>query len=296
MTGGASIAAASSFEVHINRGKAGLAAGRNRAAELATGDVLAGFDADVAAAPDYLERLALGFTAHPQIAAIGGRLDERNCEAPANLWRAVHMAQHHGDAPVLDPRVLFGATMAIRVDAARRVGGWNERFLTHYEDVDICDRLKAAGASLLYDPRCRAWHLRHDDLGSVLRSFWNWNYHGFEDDLKDVPTWLQGRALLYWNRYQQFRVQDLAHPQLAYITLLLPWAWALRDLSIVRTRDASVGRLTDLVAVAHARAYALTDTIPVPSTRPATGCTSWPSRWTNPRHPRHRFTPRFCTP
>jgi cellulose synthase/poly-beta-1,6-N-acetylglucosamine synthase-like glycosyltransferase len=245
------IAAEFGFEVHDQVGKGGLAAGRNRALALADGDVLLGLDADVVAAPDYLEKLEGEFAAQPRISAIGGRLEERHREAPADLWRAVHMPQHHGDLPVVNPRLLFGSTMAVRVAAAREVGGWNERFLTNYEDVDICARLKAAGLHLLYSPGCRAWHLRRDDLDSVMRTFWRWNYFGFEEALKDVPTWLDTRLPIHWTSYQSFRVEDLDYSKLAYITLLFPWAWALRDLAIVRSRDARAGGLVDVAALAE---------------------------------------------
>jgi biofilm PGA synthesis N-glycosyltransferase PgaC len=245
------IAAASGFEVHELVGSIGLAAGRNQALALASGDLLLGLDADVVAAPDYLEKLEQQFRAHPRIAAIGGRLEERHREAPADLWRAVHMPQHHGELPVMNPRLLYGSTMAIRVTAARDLGGWNERFLTNYEDVDICARLKTAGLHSLYSPDCRAWHLRRDNLDTVLETFWRWNHAGFEQLLADLPGWMNTRLPIYWSCYQLFRVEDLAYPKLAYITLLLPWAWALRDLAIVRTRDARVGRLVDVVVLAE---------------------------------------------
>src|SRR5437588_12936852 len=119
----------------------------------------------------------------------------------------------------MNPRLLFGSTMAIRVTAARAVGGWNERFLTNYEDVDICARLKAAGLNLLYSPECRAWHLRRDTLDSVLQTCWKWNYAGFEEAFKDVPTWINARTPIYWTYYQRFRVAALDYPKLAYITL-----------------------------------------------------------------------------
>ena len=213
------IARQHNFQVLEMPGKKGLAAGRNCALAHAHGEVILGVDADVVIAENYLHELKKRFATMPDIAAIGGRMDERFTDTPADLWRAMHMPQHHGPDEMRDPRILFGSTTACRVAIARALGGWNERFVSHFEDVDLSGRIKAAGHHLLYAPACQAWHLRRDTDDSVLRTHWYWNYFGYEHAVRDFALWLNRRMPYIWQCYRTFRTEDLQHPALAPITL-----------------------------------------------------------------------------
>ena len=51
-----------------------------------------------------------------------------------------------------------GACLAIRRDAFVRVGGWNELYATHYQDVDLCLRLRRAGLRIIFTPDARLTH------------------------------------------------------------------------------------------------------------------------------------------
>jgi len=239
------------FTLLEQRERTGLAAGRNLALARATGDVLLGVDADVVLEPGYLAELERKYQENPGVAAVGGRLQERYTDTPADLWRAVHMPQQYGEHELVDPRILFGATTSGRVEALRRVGGWDDRYLTNFEDVDLSTRLKAAGFRLLYAPSCRAWHLRRDSLDSVLKGIWSWNYYGYEASFKDVPTWVAHRAGVIWSRYRLCRVEDLNHPSLTYISLLLPWSWTLRDLNALASTAADMGDFRQVAQLAR---------------------------------------------
>jgi hypothetical protein len=199
-----------------------------------------------------LQELEKRFETMQQIAAICGRMDERFTDTPADLWRSVHMAQHLGSEEQFDPRILFGAVTAGRVGILRQLGGWDERYVTAFEDVDITQRLKGAGHRLLYAPSCRAWHLRRDTDESVLRTHWNYGYYGYEHTFSDIQSWLSGRLPYIWRRYQIFRVQDLHHPSLSSLTLRTSWAWVIRDLNVLRKIAPEVGHVPDVVKVADA--------------------------------------------
>ena len=228
-------------------GKYGLGAGRNLALQHCTSDVLFGVDADVVAEEDFLQRLDEAFARHPKAAAIGGRVDEKFTTNAPDLWRSIYMSQHHGDHELLNPRLLFGATMAVRTAAARRLGGWDERFITNFEDVDLCQRFRTTRMPYVYVPQCRAWHLRRDTLDSLLQGHWNWNYVGFEFTCAKMDTWLNGRMPFIWETYRKCRGDPAQRPELMQINLLLPWAWMIRDLCALRK---SVGYLGDISAVA----------------------------------------------
>jgi GT2 family glycosyltransferase len=244
------IAQENGFEVVAVTAGNGLAAARNVALKHATGDVLLGIDADVVIEPNFLQELEKKFAEHPQVAGICGRLDERFKDTTADLWRTVHMAQHHGPNEMLNPRVLTGATAACRVPVLKQLGGWNERFLTNAEDLDLTARLAKAGLSFLYVPACQAWHLRRDTTESVLRTHWNWNYFGFEHRFATAADWIGLRLPAIWEEFRLCRVIDLKYPMLCPITLLFPFAWMIRDLHALRQRLSDVGNIGDVVAIA----------------------------------------------
>jgi len=247
----AQIAQEHNFQILQMPAKVGLAAGRNCALANAQGDLILGVDADVVVAENYLQELEKRFAAMPEIAAIGGRLDERFTDTRADLWRAIHMPQHFGPDELRDPRILFGATMACRVSVARELGGWNERFVASFEDVDISNRLKGAGHHLLYAPACQAWHLRRDTDDSVLQNDWNWNTVGYEHSVSAIKFWLENRLPFIWSRYRKFRVEDLPYPSLGWLTLRAAWGWIIRDLYVMRKSAPQVGHVPDVIKIAR---------------------------------------------
>jgi glycosyltransferase involved in cell wall biosynthesis len=239
------------FECHKQLNTIGLAAGRNLALTLAQGDLLLGVDSDCVLQPEYISQMEKVFLSHPDLAAVGGRMDERFTQSPPDLWRALFLPQHHGDLPILNPRLLYGATMGIRTDSARKLGGWNEKRGNNGEDLEICGRMKQSRMDFLYTPDCRGWHLRRDTLDSVLKMQWNWNYSGYEGDFVDLDAWKTRRIPIIWQCYRYFRVTEVRFPQLAWISLLSPWAWMMRDLNALHQGGADIGNIAEVAEIAR---------------------------------------------
>ena len=229
----------------------GLAAGRNLAFEYAGGDILVGIDADVVLEPDFLRELECQFDRRAEIAAMCGQLRERYTDTVPDFWRSVHMSQDLGNNEQLNPHHLFGCTLACRLAALRSVGGWNSAFRTNYEDVDLSQRLRAAGCNLLYVPGCRAWHLRQDTLDSVLQGFWKWNYDGpdLAGEFASLEAWASRRLPVLWAIYGAFWQAEQQARVLSFITLLMPWSMMIRDLHALRKTVGDVGNLQGLVAL-----------------------------------------------
>jgi GT2 family glycosyltransferase len=72
-----------------------------------------------------------------------------------------------GDAPLPTgpTRVdaVSGACMVVRTQALRAIGGFDERFFLHFEDLDVCKRLRDAGGEVLFVPDAM---FRHQGGGS----------------------------------------------------------------------------------------------------------------------------------
>ena len=148
----------------------GPAFARNRAAEIARGNVLVFVDADVVVHPDALGRLAERFRNEPETAAVFGSYDDR----PANpgfvsqyrnlLHHFVHQ-RGRGEA-----QTFWAGLGAIRREEFFAVGMFDE---WHYarpqiEDIELGRRVHLAGHRILLDPDILGTHLKRWTLGSTL--------------------------------------------------------------------------------------------------------------------------------
>ncbi len=82
-------------------------------------------------------------------------------ERPRTLAR--HIGWHEPDAGQFDQaheaELLTAAALALRAEALRRVGLFDEGFApAYFEDLDLCVRLRRAGYSLIYEPRATLLH------------------------------------------------------------------------------------------------------------------------------------------
>ena len=226
---------ASKCPVRIIRHKTnkGLAAGRNTAFANARCDFVAAMDADAVVKRDWLERLSEAFVG-PSVAGSGGRLLENYRDTPADEWRATHLGQDLGEQRIEiiwpTPKRLGGFGSLYRKEAVAKVGGYNERYRTNYEDVDLCERLLRAGYKLVFDPRARAHHMRQDTVSSVIRTAWRWDFysHYFNGGYNNIPL----KVLM---NFRASRVKMMQHVKdhkrsLLWIDSLLPWAHSYWDL------------------------------------------------------------------
>ncbi|MFZ9692159.1 MAG: glycosyltransferase family 2 protein, partial [Phycisphaerales bacterium] len=69
---------------------------------------------------------------------------------------------NHSDRPMPDHAIevsaVSGAFMAVRRSSMRSVGGLDERYRMHFEDLDWCARFRAAGHRVRFVPHARAIH------------------------------------------------------------------------------------------------------------------------------------------
>jgi glycosyltransferase involved in cell wall biosynthesis len=151
----------------------GLAATRNTAFRAARNELVASLDADCVPEPTWLAELVKHMM-DSTVAGAGGKLAEGMQQNAADRWRAAHMPQHWGDAPIRNPKFLFGCNNLFRRSVVLELGGYNEKRRTNGEDTDLSARLRERQFTLVYDPLARATHLRHDTILSVLDASWRW--------------------------------------------------------------------------------------------------------------------------
>jgi glycosyltransferase involved in cell wall biosynthesis len=214
----------------------GLAAARNTGLHTARNEYVAFLDADCVPSPSWLEILAKALT-DPHVAMAGGRLIEKNSTPYADRWRTAHMPQEWGDAPLINPKFMFGNNGLGRKSLLTAVGGYDERMRTNGEDVDMSQRLRERGYTFVYDPAATVEHLRHDSISSVLNAYWRWWRFGVKAyahtvRLRSIAATLY-RAHLRTTLVQCVR-KDLADHNfsLLFLDFLTPFYMLYRDLSL----------------------------------------------------------------
>ena len=153
----------------------GLAAARNAAVEASSCEYVASIDADCIVEPAWLEHL-MKTVKDTGAAGAGGKLVEAYQDRIADRWRAVHQRQNWGEERIENPPFLFGCNTLFKKNALEDVRGYDTAFRSNGEDVDISNRLREKGYTLIYEPSAVVKHLKMDTILSVLKADWNWGY------------------------------------------------------------------------------------------------------------------------
>jgi GT2 family glycosyltransferase len=146
----------------------GLSSARNTGLAAATGEIVAYLDDDAFPDPHWLTYLAATFlsTAHagvggPTIAPAGdGPIAECLARAPGG---PVHVLVTDREA-----EHILGGNMAFRKACLQAIGGFDPRFRTAGDDVDLCWRLQDRGWTLGFHPAAMVWHHRRNSV----RTYW----------------------------------------------------------------------------------------------------------------------------
>jgi GT2 family glycosyltransferase len=167
--------------------------GNNRCATRASGRYLLFLNNDVFVAPDTVERLAGGLQDDDSAGVVGGML----------LFPEGKSVQHGGMSQMLwgfpsnygvgahpsDQRVrqaaerfaLTGAMMCLPRDLYWKVGGFDERYIWGYEDVDLCLKIRSAGRRVLYIPQATGVHVESATLKVVQNRDQPGNYRIYRE-------------------------------------------------------------------------------------------------------------------
>jgi GT2 family glycosyltransferase len=198
----------------------GFAFAANRGVEAAASEFVALVNTDVELAPDWLERMAAALSADPAAASVASKMVD--LDDPTLLYDTGDVLRRDGaceqrgrferdDGSYDAPGEVFGACAGAalyRRSVLLDAGGFDERFWTYLEDVDLALRLRLAGWGCRYEPAVA----RHAGEGSSVKLS------------KPLHFWVERNTLLLVAKAYPARWL----PQVAYRQL--GWAWhALRD-------------------------------------------------------------------
>lgn len=165
--GAGELAAARGVRV-IRTQNQGLSAARNTGTATASGEVVAFCDDDCEPDPHWLRHLVASLLDGDD-AGVGGP----NVPPPDAV-----VADGVGHAPGGPMHVLVsdteaehlpGCNMAFRRAALEQVGGFDPRFRTAGDDVDLCWRIQDAGGTLGFSPAALVWHRARRSMPAYLR-------------------------------------------------------------------------------------------------------------------------------
>lgn len=172
-------------DVLSGHGNVGFAAGCNLGARHAGGDVLLFVNPDAVLAPGAVARIVRTLQSAPAPAIVGGRLvDASGLEQRGSrrdqltLWcafvtftglsrferlsarlRDMDRSRDPLPAEAIEVGAISGALLAMRRVDFEALGGFDEGYFLHVEDLDLCRRCHDAGGVVLFEPRAHARHV-----------------------------------------------------------------------------------------------------------------------------------------
>jgi len=133
----------------LSQVNAGPAAARNAGIRVAAGTIVAFTDADCVAAPNWLESLVHVFDQHPDVAGVGGPLDNaaKSNTLVARYLLAADFYRHRTHSGAV--QYLLTANAAFLRLALLDIGGFTKQSHAWAEDADLSFRLLQSGYRLL---------------------------------------------------------------------------------------------------------------------------------------------------
>ncbi len=147
----------------------GLSSARNSGMEAAKGDIVVYTDDDAYPDPHWLKYLAAAFLAGDYGGVGGPNLPPPGDGAIADCVANSPGGPMHVLLSDREAEHIPGCNMAFRKSALDSVNGFDPRFRTAGDDVDLCWRLRDRGWKLGFSPGAMVWH----HCRNSVRAYWN---------------------------------------------------------------------------------------------------------------------------
>ncbi len=129
-------------------------------------------DATNSLAPDFLEN-AMRWLDSENVAAAYGRMRQTDNSTAAMRWRGRHLFKSETELAVNMDDSLTTSAVALNRSMILGVGNFDPK-LRHSEDIDLGDRLRAAGYYVVFDPALEIRSLNVNTIPEVLERYWRW--------------------------------------------------------------------------------------------------------------------------
>ena len=173
----------------------GFTGGYNRAFQVIEAEYLVLINSDIEVPKDWLHPLVAWMDSHPECGACGPKLlsytDRDTFEyagaaggyldrygypfCRGRLMNRVEKDHGQYDAPE-DLFWVSGACLIVRSALWKQLGGLDERFFVHMEEIDLCWRMQLAGYTVACVPSSRVWHIGGGTLPQTSERKLEYNY------------------------------------------------------------------------------------------------------------------------
>ena len=185
----------------------GFGQASNEGAAVAVSDILGFLNPDTVLIDGSLEKINQYFKTHPDVGVIGaslvtddGRPEPWSFGMTQTLFglfrnKLCRFPRHvAGLGEGFRVEWVSGAAMFVRTDLFRRLHGFDEEFFLYFEDMDLCERARQAGASVTYVQDIVFRH--HGGATQSSRPDQKRRYYASQDRYfaKHRPKW-EGRAV-----------------------------------------------------------------------------------------------------
>ena len=147
----------------------GLSAARNTGMQAATGEIVTYIDDDAYPDPDWLHYLAHTFMSTPFSGVGGPNLTPEDDSEKAACIGEVPGNPNHVLITDTVAEHIPGVNMSFRKSCLEEIGGFDPRYRTAGDDVDICWRLQQHGCLIGFNPAAVVWHHRRPSIRRFLR-------------------------------------------------------------------------------------------------------------------------------
>ncbi len=195
----------------------GFATGYNMALKQVEAQYYVLLNSDIEVAPGWIEPVIDLMDAHPNIAACqpkilsfhhkeqfeyagasGGFIDKHGYPfCRGRIFQHLENDEHQYDEP-MEVFWATGACMFVRADLYHQVGGLDDSFFAHMEEIDLCWRLKNAGYQVYCCPQSQVYHIGG---GTLPKNSPRKTYLNFRNNLsllvKNLPKRRVKRIILY---------------------------------------------------------------------------------------------------
>ena len=176
------------------QGNIGFARGANLGATVARGDLLVFLNPDAFLGDGGVTALSDALAGRPSPSLAGARIvnsdgsEQRGGrrgeitplstllslstlarKVPALRRFEVHLEDEPTPAGVIEAPTVSGACFAMRRADFEALGGFDEGYFLHVEDIDLCWRVRQAGGQVVFQPAARVVHVGHTSRANPLR-------------------------------------------------------------------------------------------------------------------------------
>tara|TARA_B100001741_G_C16527219_1_gene587682 strand:+ start:690 stop:1556 length:867 start_codon:yes stop_codon:yes gene_type:complete len=224
-----------------NESNKGLAYSRNIGVLNSKNENVASIDSDVEVHKEWLKNL-FDIKEKYKSAISGGILIEKlKDENIYNYWRHIHATQNnYGNSDIENlGRPLAGSNTLLSKLAWDKVGGYDIQYKTNGEDATFCQKLLSLNYKISYSCMAKSYHLRNDDLRSLVDSVRRAYIYGAGLKKPTLMRFIQ-RTIRHFKGFIIYSYKDIKIMKfkLIYINLMIFLNLALKEfLGLIKNKS-----------------------------------------------------------